>query len=251
MTSTRTAAPNSSDARVEDLVKSGKVRVAMYPPTYFKDAATGELSGWTIDIMHALADRLGVEGIPVECPTPPEAVACLRDGGSDLAFLGIDPVRGVHVDYTPPLIELDYTVLVPAGSSIRTMAELDRSDVRIAAVRNHASTLALERMLPNAKLVYADMLEPAFDLFRNGAADAFASVRELVLQGADELPGSRVLDGRYGANRIAIAVAKGQADRLAFVSAFVEEVKATGMLQAALDRIGWRGARVAPPAQPA
>ena len=233
---------------MDDIVRSGRIRMALYPPTYAKDARTGALSGWTIDVIRALGERLGVDGQPVERRTPPEAVAGLLSGDCDAAILGIQTERAAQVDFTPPLVELDYAVLVPAGISARRLADLDRPGVRIAAVRGHASTLELERQLGNAEPVYADMLGPAFDLLRRGEADAFASVREIVLRSGERLPGSRVLDDRYGSNLIGLAVPKGRADRLCRLAAFVEEVKASGLVQQGLDRTGWRGARVAPPA---
>jgi len=47
---------------------------------------------------------------------------------------------------------------------------------------------------------------------------------------------------------MAMAVAKGQAGWLAYVSEFVEEAKASGLAQRAVDRNGLRGLHVAPPA---
>jgi hypothetical protein len=62
----------SSDPRVADLVKAGQVRVALYVPQYSRDSKTGELRGWTVDLVEALGARLGIKGVPVEHPTPPK-----------------------------------------------------------------------------------------------------------------------------------------------------------------------------------
>ncbi len=110
-------------------------------PNYVKDPVTGELRGWTIDLGRALAARIGVESVPVEHQTPPQAIACLKAGACDVAILGIDAARLAEVDYSPPILQLDYTLLVSAGSSIQSLADIDRAGVRIAVVRNHASTL--------------------------------------------------------------------------------------------------------------
>ncbi len=231
---------------MDDIVRAGTIRVALYPPTYSKDPRTGQLSGWTIDVIRALGERLGVEGGPVERRSPPEAIACLVTGDCDVAILGIEPVRAAQVDFAPALVELDYTMLVPAGASAHSFADLDRPGVRIVGVRGHASTLALERQFTKAELVQTDMLEPAFEIMRQGKADAFASVREILLRCSEQLPGSRLLDGRYGSNLIGIAIPKGRAGQRAWISAFVEEAKASGLVQQGIDRMGWRGARVAP-----
>ncbi len=238
----------TTDPRVADLVQAGKVRVALYLPQYAKDAATGELRGWCVDLVHALGERLGVEGVPIENSNPAGAMASLQSGAADAAMLGIVASRVGEVDFSPPLAEADYTLLLPAGSSIRSVADADRAGVRIAAVRNHASTLALGRIVKQAAFVYADTPDSTFEILRAGNADLFVSLREILLGYAAQLPGSQVLPGRYGFNSIGIAVPKGHAGRLAYLSEFVEQAKASGLAQRAIDRSGWRGIQVAPPA---
>jgi polar amino acid transport system substrate-binding protein len=236
----------SSDRRVADLVKAGQVRVALYVPQYSKDPKTGKLRGWTIDLVAALGDRMGVKGVPIEHPTPPEAVKSVATGACDTSILGVEKVRAAEVDYSPGLLEADYSVLVPTGSSVGSVADADKPGVRIAVVRNHASTLTLERMLKHATLVYADLPNPTFELMRNGKADLMASLSEILLRYATQLPGSHVLEQRYGFNTLALAVSKGQAERLAYLTEFVEEAKASGIVQRAIDRSGWKGLHVAP-----
>jgi polar amino acid transport system substrate-binding protein len=247
---TITEAQQVPDPRVADLVQAGKVRVALFLPQYTKDSVTGELRGWSIDLVRALGVRLGVEGLPVEHPNPSQAAACLKAGACDVLIIGIDPTRAAEMDYSPPFIQADYTYLVPAGSSIHSVADADRPGVRIAVVRNHGSTLALSRILKQAKPVYAETPDPAFDLLRTGHADVFASLREVVLQYSPQLPGSRVLEDNYGANLLAMAVPKGQPGRLAYISEFIEEAKSSGLVQRAIDRAGWRGVQVVPLATP-
>jgi polar amino acid transport system substrate-binding protein len=239
---------HTSDPRVADLVQAGKVRVALYLPQYTKDPATGELRGWCVDLVYALGERIGVTSTPIENSNPREAIACLVSGAADTAMLGIVASRAGEVDFSPPLAEADYTLLVPAGSSICNVTDADRAGVRIAAVRNHASTMALSRVVKHAAFVYADTPDSTFEILRAGNADLFVSLREILLGYAAQLPGSQVLDGRYGFNAIGMAVPKGQAGRLAYLSEFVEQAKASGLVRRAIDRSGWRGIQVAPPA---
>ena len=96
-------------------------------------------------------------GVPVGHPTPPVAIAGLKSGVCDIAIMGIDPARATEVDYSPPFAQLDFTYLVPAGSSIQTLADADRPGVRIAVVRNHVSTLTLTRILRQATPVHSDV----------------------------------------------------------------------------------------------
>ncbi len=236
------------DPRIEDLVRAGEVRVALFPPQYSKDRETGELRGVWVEIARALAARMGIEPVLMEYPTPREAVDCLNAGACDVGFLGFDPSRTAQVGgFSPPFIQVDYTYLVPAGSTIRGVADADRPGIRVAAVRDHASTLALSRMLKQAEQVGADTPDIAFELLRTGRVDAWASIRPALLEYCARLPGSQVLKDHYGANLPAMVVPKGKtAARLAYISEFIEAAKSSGLVQRAIERAGQVGYRVVP-----
>jgi polar amino acid transport system substrate-binding protein len=240
----------TSDPRIADLVHAGKLRVGLFLPQYVKDAETGELKGVWAESARALAARIGIPVALLTHPTPPEAVACLKAGTCDVLFLPLDTRSSTVGDFSPPIFLFDYTLLVPTDSSIRTVTDADRPGVRIAAVRNHASTMELSALLKHAELVYAETPDRTFELLRTGQADAMASARPTLLAYSTQLAGARVLEGRYGANINRIVVPKGKAAWLAYVSEFVEEAKASGVVQKAIDRGGPRGITVAPPGDP-
>ena len=194
-----------------------------------------------------LATRLGVQLVIVEHATPPEAIACLKAKGCDLMFLPLDARAATIGDFSNPIFQFDYTLLVPAGSPISNVADVDRPGVRIAAVRNHASTIELSRQLKQAELVYAETPDQTFDLMRTGQAAVMASTRLALLDFADKPPGARVLADRYGANINRMVVPKGNADWLAYVGEFVENAKASGLVQKAIELGSTRGVTVAVP----
>jgi polar amino acid transport system substrate-binding protein len=171
-------------------------------------------------------------------------LTCLTAGACDMGFMGPDPSR-TGVDFSPPILQLDYTFLVPSGSSIQTIADADRPQARIAVVRDHASTLTLSSIFKHAQLVYAAIPDPALELLRSGQTDAFASIRGVLLDYSAKLPGSRVLDDHYGANLLGMVVAKGQAARLTYISEFIEQAKASGLVQQAIERAGLPGYKAA------
>src|SRR5215831_19011351 len=176
-----TRAQQTPDARVADMVRAGKLRVGLFPPQYVKDPATGELKSAWVEVARALAGRIGVELVLLEHLTPPKAIECLKAGACDAIFLPRDDRAAAVADFSAPYMQFEYTFLVPAGSSIRRFADADRSGVRIAAVRNHASTNALIPLLKQAQLVYADTPDPTSNLLRDGQADVMASVRGTLL----------------------------------------------------------------------
>jgi polar amino acid transport system substrate-binding protein len=242
------AAQQTSDPRVADIVQAGKIRIGIHS-FYAQDPRTGELKAVSsgiifLDMARMLGARIGVEVQPVWHPTIPAMLACVTAGECDAGFMGPDPSR-TGVDFSPPFVQLDYTFLVPTGSSIQRIADADQPNLRIAVVRDHASTLTLSRIFKHAQLIYAPTPDPTFELLRNGQADAFASVRAVLLGYAPKLPGSRVLEDHYGANRVGMVVAKGQTARLAYISDFIEQAKASGLVQQAIDRSGLPGHQVA------
>src|SRR5215472_14812533 len=181
-----------SDPRIADLVQAGKIRVGMHSIMYTKDSQTGELKAAStgiilLDVARALAARMEVAVLPVGHPTIPEMLTCLTAGACDVGFMGPDRSRA-GVDYSPPILQLEYTLLVPAGSSIQRIADADRPGVRIAVVRDHASTLTLSRMVKHAELTYAATPDPTFEFLRTGQADAFASVRPVLWRMPQSFP---------------------------------------------------------------
>jgi len=245
----------SLDRRVGDIVQAGKIRVGLHLPQFVKDPTSGEIQGQgtgkvIVAIAHALGTQLGAKLELVGHPSPPKLIECLQAQACDAGFLGFVPGRVGDVGFTPPYIMVPFTLMVPASSSVRSMADVDKPGVRIAAVRNHASTLALRRVVKQAEIVDVEIPDEAFELLRDGRADAWASPRPPLLEYAPRLAGARVLDGRYGENLQSMAVPKDQAGRLAYISEFLEAAKASGLVQEAIERAGEHGMEVAPTQEP-
>jgi polar amino acid transport system substrate-binding protein len=236
------------DPRIADLVQSGKIRLALFLPGYSK-SSNGELRGVgtgavAVELARTLATRLGVQVQLVENPTPPQVVACLKAGACDLAYMGVEPRRAAEVGFSLPFMQQDFTFLVPPGSSIHSAADADQRGVRIAVVRDHAATVTLTRVLKNAETIPFDVPNAALEAVRTGRADTLALARFVLLESASQWPGARVLEDRYGANLIALAVAKERGARLAYISEFVEEATAAGLVQRSIDGAGLRGYQV-------
>jgi polar amino acid transport system substrate-binding protein len=232
----------AADPRVADLVRTGKLTVALYLPQYTPGATPdtvsrfGAVGSVLVELVKGIAKPLGVRVELVGLPHPPATVACLKTHRCDFALMGPDETRDSDLDFTQPIIEIDYTYLVPPGSTINTGSDVDRAGVRVAGVRDHASTLALSRLLKNATMVTAPTPDETFALLQSGKADVLVSIRTaLQLIYAPRLSGSRVLDDKYGFNPLAIAMAKGQDGRLSYLNEFVARAKQSGEVQQIVD----------------
>jgi len=241
----------ATDPRVAHLVRAGEIRLALFLPQYAKDSTTGELRGVGmgfvgIEFVRKLAERLGVKLVVTAHPTPPAAIASLEAGESHVAFFGIDHAQDGAIALSEPIVQFDYSFLLPPTSRIHSLAEADRAGVRIAVMSNHASTKALTRIVKRAELVGSDLPDAAFDLLRTGRADAFAAPRAQLLDYSNTFPGSRVLPESYGTNRVAMAVAKRETGLLAYLGEFIAEAKASGLIARIIESGGLRGFSVAP-----
>jgi polar amino acid transport system substrate-binding protein len=242
-----------ADPRVADLVQTGKVRVGLGLGTAalaIKDVATGELRGPAVDLARELAARIGIELVVVEYPRPGAVMEGAHANAWDVAFLGIDPARTAEADFSPPYMEADLTYLVSIGSSIRNVGDADQPGVRIAVPRGDISDLRLSRIVKRAELVRTDSPAASFDLLTTGRVDARAAPRPVLLADSAKVSGFRVLDDRFDAIRYALLVPKGYAGRLAYIREFIEEAKASGLVQRTIERGGLRGVQVAPAGDP-
>jgi polar amino acid transport system substrate-binding protein len=213
-----------------------------------KDPASGQSRGVAIDLTNELGRRLGVPVALVAYHSVATMVDAAKTGAWDIAFCGADPARAGEISFTAAYLELEATYLVPAGSALRAIADVDREGVRVAAPARAAYELFLSRDLKRAQLVRTPTAEAAFDLLKAGQIEALSGLRQALVALADALPGSRLLDGRFFAVQQAIGVPAGRDAGVGYLRGFVEEAKTSGLVARAIDQTGFRGVSVAPPA---
>lgn len=231
-----------------ELAPTGALRVGLFTGNpVIATKKDGQLGGTAFTLGRGLAEHAGVGFDPVEYTTIAKLMDDAKASTWDVAVLAIDPARRAVIDYAPPYVVVDITYLVAPGSAIRTVGDADRPGVRVTAARGAATLLLLERMLKQATVTPAESEPAAFELIREGKSDAYAQNRFMLLGLAERLPGARVLDDRLSAVELATALPKGRPAALAYVGAWVEQAKAWGTVQRAIDGAGLRGVSVAPP----
>jgi len=165
----------------------------------------------------------------------------------DVAFLGVEPERAQTIAFTSPYLQVEATYLLPAGSPIRGMDDIDRPGVRIAVSARSAYDLYLTRNIKHAELVRAQDVASSYDMFVAQKLAVLAGLRPILLDYADRLPGARVLPEYYSSVQQALGAPKGRSGAIAYLAAFVEDIKALGLVAGILEQRGARGVTVAPP----
>jgi len=204
----------------------------------------GAPTGIAPDLGAELARRLGAKLVYVSF----DSVGATADGGKlglwDVAFLGAEPQRADTIAFTSAYVELPVTFLVPPGSSIRVIADVDRPGVRVAVADRSAFDLFLSRTLKHAKLMRADGLAGSFELFRKEGLEALAGLRPGLIKDATKMAGSRILDGQITAVQQAIGTPKARAAAAPYLQAFVEDVTRSGLVQRLIDQYGIKGVNI-------
>jgi polar amino acid transport system substrate-binding protein len=233
----------------EELTPQGKLRVGVNLGNFLlvtKDAATGELRGVVPDLAQEMGRRLGA---PVELVTYPGAGQVAdgaKSGAWDIAFIGAEPQRAEEISFTHAYLEIPATYLVPAGSSISGLAEVDRKGVRIATSARSAYDLYLSRNLKHATLVRAEGIPASYDLFVAEKLDVLSGLLPRLTSDVTRLPGARILEGEFTAIQQAIGTPKARVAAAAYLRGFVADIKASGLVASLIAKHGSRGVNVAP-----
>lgn len=244
------ATPGVAPEIVKTLAPTGTLRVGVYagsPTSLVRGPGAGEMRGVTVDVGREMARRLGVPVEWVVLERVPQIIDALKAGRADFTITNASPARAREVDFTAPLIGLESGYLVAGASPLRSLADVDRAGVRVGVTQGSTSQGVLSRDLKQARLVVAPSVEAATQMLRQGELDAFATNKGILFEMSDQIPGSRVLDGRWGLEQLAIAVPQGRGAAAAWLKAFAADVTATGLVQQAATRAGLRGT-VAPAA---
>jgi polar amino acid transport system substrate-binding protein len=233
----------------QELAPSGKLRVGLNYGNFLlvlKDSADGSPNGIAPDLGRELGKRLGV---PVEFVKFPEAGLLadgVRDDKCDVGFLGAEPQRANEIAFTKAYLEIPVTFLVPPGSKIKSIGEVDQKGVRIAVSDRSAYDLYLSRNLKNATLVRAKGIECSYQAYLKDKLEVLAGLKPRLASDAEKVPGSRVLDGQVTGVQQACGTTKKRVAGAKYLQDFIEDVKRSGLVAKTIDRHGVRGVNVAP-----
>jgi polar amino acid transport system substrate-binding protein len=242
---------DSTSVARSELAPTGTLRVALNMSNFLltaTDPATGEPRGVAADLGHELGQRLGVPVALLPYPDPGALADASPTGVWDVGFLGAEPQRANTIDFTAAYVEIEATYLVPPGSPLQAIADVDRPGIRIAAPARSAYELYLSRTLQHAQLVREQGAENAFKRFVEDRLEALAGLRPRLVTDQEALPGSRLLEGRFHAVQQAAGAPKGRPAGAGYLRAFLEDVKATGLVARLIEKHNVRGLTVAPPA---
>ena len=243
------AAATAQTTANAEITPTGKLRVGMNAAnaTLVTLAADGSVGGISVDLGKFIAEKLGVAFEPVVYPAAATYTASFGKGEWDIIITGRNPLAAKLVDFMPDVILIDYVFIAGPGREFTDVSQVDRAGVRIGVPRNASADAFLSRTLKSAELVrLAGDVAIAIELLRDGKIDLYATGTDSVLKIADRLPGTKII-GAFETVSFAISTAKGWSPAAqGRLTQLVNEAKAAGIVQRAIDRSGLKGVRAAP-----
>ncbi len=238
--------PKASPEVQKVLAPAGRLRVGLYTgnPSSLLQAASGQRSGVGFELGREFSRWLDVPFEPVVYPNNGAVLEGLRAGNIDVVFTNATPTRAKEIDFTQPYLQVEAGYLVPQGSAIRSVADLDRPGVRVGVMEGSTTSTTLPGLLKSASVVRVPTIERVTEMLSQRALDAFATNKSILFEMSDGLPGSKVLAGRYGVEQLALGIPKGRTAGLDYARAFVAASVSNGLVKAAVDRAGLRGVLV-------
>jgi polar amino acid transport system substrate-binding protein len=236
---------------VKELAPTGKLRAGINMSNFLLvtgKAENGDPQGVSPDMAAEVARRLGVPLQLVPFPSPGQLADAVDDDVWDIGNIGAEPQRAEKIAFTAAYCEIEATYLVPAGSPIQSIDDVDKPGVKIAVTGRSAYGLWLENNIRQAELVRTDTLDSSFETFVDQKLDVLAGLEPRLLTDVEKLPGARILDGKFSAVQQAIGTPRKNAAAAKWLADFVEEAKASGLVQSFIEKHNVKGLSVAPPA---
>jgi glutamate transport system substrate-binding protein len=227
-----------------ELQDAGEITIGVkydVPPFGLNNPQTGEVEGFDVDLGTYIAERLGVEPVFREA-TSDNRIPLLVDGTIDLILstMTITEERDLEIDFSEPYYIANGDVLVPEGSDIQTLEDLNGQRVCTALGSTYADTIKKEA--PDADLRLVDLYSECFDQIQTGAIDA-VSTDDVILTGMVAQDDSlEILGLEYTTEPYGAGIPDGDTEFKQFVDESIAEFIDSGAWQESYDK--WVGQHI-------
>lgn len=234
---------------VKELAPTGVLRAGINLSNFLLvtgKTESGDPVGVAPDMAAEIARRLGV-GVRYVSFAQPGPLADKVDTDTwDLGLIGAEPQRAAKIAFTSAYCEIQSTYLVPPGSPLKAIADVDKPGVRIVCTARTAYGLWLENNIKQATLVWTDTLDNSYDKFAADKLDALAGLKPKLLSEVKKMPGATILDGQFSSVQQAVGTSRKNPAAAAFLQSFVDDAKKSGFVAGLIAKHKVVGLSVAP-----
>jgi polar amino acid transport system substrate-binding protein len=227
------------------LAPKGSLRVGVYlgsPTSLVHDPKTGESHGLSFELGKELARRLDIPFEQVTYQRISDIIEGMKAGDVDFTISNSTPARAAFVTFSQTLLTIELGYLVTANSPITAIADIQKAGLRIGVTQGSTSQGTIPKLLPNAVVVPAENYKRGVQMLERGEIDTYATNKPTLFEMSDQMPGSRILEGRWGEEHLAVAIPREHAGGLDYIRSFVEDVQKSGLVERLAAQAGLRGA---------
>jgi polar amino acid transport system substrate-binding protein len=210
--------------------------------------ASGDPVGVAPDMAGAIAESLGVPIKLVPFKSPGELADQAGKDIWDIGLIGAEPQRAAVMTFSAAYVEIEATYMVPPGSPITSIDQVDKKGVKVVTSARSAYGLWLENNIKNAELIQIAGLDGAFNKFKDDKIDVLAGLRPGLMKDIAKMPGATILPGKFSAVQQAVGCNKPAAEGARYIAHFVENAKKSGLVASLIEKHKVKGLSVAPPA---
>ena len=233
-----------STAPQNSLSPSGPLKMGLYtgtPTSILSANAAGESRGIGYELGKELAAKLETQYSPVVFEKNADVLAAVKQSEVDLVFTNASLDRAQYIQFSKTVIQIEKGYLMGPLSKLDSLAALNQKKVKIGYSVGSNSQRELPRLIPNATLLQTTSTKQAIELLKSGELDGFSSNKAILYEMAASTPGSRVLPVVIGYENLALGTPLNRANTAEQLNLFIDEMIASGKLQAIIGRSGIQG----------
>jgi len=198
----------------------------------------GTAQGITVDLAHALAERLGLTLRFVHFERAGDVSAAAESDVYDICFLAVDPKRAKTIFFTEPYVQIEGRYLVSPACNTVDAISLVQEGLKVATVDGSAYTLDLARKPGAENLVYFPDINAALQALDERKVSAMAGIGSVMAKEAERRAGARVVDPAFMTIRQAIGMPTGRPQAAAYMASFVTDMAVSGRVGEILEHHG-------------
>ena len=238
-----------SDKARAELAPTGVLRAGINLSNFLLVTGRSEKSepvGVAPDMAKEIAASLGVPVTYVTFKSPGELADQAGKNVWDIGLIGAEPQRAAVMTFTAAYVEIEATYMVPPGSPLKTIADVDKKGVRIVVSARSAYGLWLENNIKNATLIRSPASTAPSTSSSKTRLDALAGLRPGLLKDLEKHPELKILDGKFTAVQQAVGCNKPATEGARYIAEFVENAKKSGLVASLIEKHKVKGLSVAP-----
>jgi polar amino acid transport system substrate-binding protein len=238
------AAPTAAEIAADDILRAVYLRTN--PAQAIRDPVTGEVRGTSAILAAELARRNNLSLDFKAVSGPPDVIEAVRGGEANIGFVAYEATRVGTVEFSQTYMLVRQSFVVPDGSPVRAVAQVDRAGHKVGGLRNDSITLCMKRIFKQATVIELESQAVVGEQLASGDIDAFGANRQTLTNLSKGVPATRLLPDDLFFVPQTIIVPMGKPAALSAVNAFIDEVRASGFLRSAIENGGAIGVLPAP-----